>query len=134
MFHVNAFGFPPTEPSSFTRCVLAVLHCNCAAHMVLHPHGVFLFAYRAYYGNINFFGGPSTTAVKASAKLKQLEEENEDAMFVMVSDAWLDSVEVLEKIHTMFSGLDSRISKNLLKTSKLVNASDTVKCFMTTSF
>ncbi|XP_051761811.1 DNA polymerase epsilon subunit 2-like isoform X2 [Ctenopharyngodon idella] len=67
----------PTEPSSFTR---------------------------AYYGNINFFGGPSTTAVKASAKLKQLEEENEDAMFVMVSDVWLDSVEVLEKIYTMFSG------------------------------
>ncbi|ROL51276.1 DNA polymerase epsilon subunit 2 [Anabarilius grahami] len=77
VFHVNAFGFPPTEPSSFTR---------------------------AYYGNINFFGGPPTTAVKASAKLKQLEEENEDAMFVMVSDVWLDSVEVLEKIHTMFSG------------------------------
>uniref|UniRef100_A0A673JN69 DNA polymerase epsilon subunit n=1 Tax=Sinocyclocheilus rhinocerous TaxID=307959 RepID=A0A673JN69_9TELE len=77
VFHVNAFGFPPTEPSSFTR---------------------------AYYGNINFFGGPSSTAVKASAKLKQLEEENEDAMFVIVSDVWLDRVEVLEKIQTMFSG------------------------------
>ncbi|XP_051981220.1 DNA polymerase epsilon subunit 2 isoform X1 [Xyrauchen texanus] len=77
VFHVNAFGFPPTEPSSVTR---------------------------AYYGNINFFGGPSTTAVKASSKLKQLEEENEDAMFVIVSDVWLDSVEVLEKIHTMLSG------------------------------
>uniref|UniRef100_A0A667YLG4 DNA polymerase epsilon subunit n=1 Tax=Myripristis murdjan TaxID=586833 RepID=A0A667YLG4_9TELE len=77
VFHVNAFGFPPTEPSSTTR---------------------------AYYGNINFFGGPSTTSVKASAKLKQLEEENEDAMFVIVSDVWLDSVEVMEKIHVMFSG------------------------------
>ncbi len=59
---------------------------------------------RAYYGNVNFFGGPSSTAVKASAKIKQLEEENEDAMFVFVSDVWLDSVEVLEKIQTMFSG------------------------------
>uniref|UniRef100_A0AAR2IUB4 DNA polymerase epsilon subunit n=1 Tax=Pygocentrus nattereri TaxID=42514 RepID=A0AAR2IUB4_PYGNA len=77
VFHVTAFGFPPIEPSSTTR---------------------------AYYGNVNFFGGPSTTAVKASAKLKQLEEENEDAMFVIVSDMWLDSVEVLEKIQTMFSG------------------------------
>uniref|UniRef100_A0A6Q2XF45 DNA polymerase epsilon subunit n=1 Tax=Esox lucius TaxID=8010 RepID=A0A6Q2XF45_ESOLU len=77
VFHVNAFGFPPTEPSSTTR---------------------------AYYGNLNFFGGPSTTSVKASAKLKQLEEENEDAMFVVVSDVWLDSVEVIEKIHLMFSG------------------------------
>nr|XP_014343291.1 PREDICTED: DNA polymerase epsilon subunit 2 [Latimeria chalumnae] len=77
LFHVNAFGFPPTEPSSTTR---------------------------SYYGNINFFGGPSSTSVKASAKLKQLEEENEDAMFVFVSDLWLDQVEVLEKLHTMFSG------------------------------
>uniref|UniRef100_A0A7N6FET6 DNA polymerase epsilon subunit n=1 Tax=Anabas testudineus TaxID=64144 RepID=A0A7N6FET6_ANATE len=77
VFHVNGFGFPPTEPSSATR---------------------------AYYGNMNFFGGPSTTSVKASAKLKQLEEENEDAMFVIVSDVWLDSVEVMEKLNVMFSG------------------------------
>uniref|UniRef100_A0A8D0T9C8 DNA polymerase epsilon subunit n=1 Tax=Sus scrofa TaxID=9823 RepID=A0A8D0T9C8_PIG len=77
IFHVNAFGFPPTEPSSTTR---------------------------AYYGNINFFGGPSNTSVKTSAKLKQLEDENKDAMFVFISDVWLDQVEVLEKLHTMFSG------------------------------
>ncbi|XP_068874790.1 DNA polymerase epsilon subunit 2 isoform X2 [Aphelocoma coerulescens] len=80
VFHVNAFGFPPTEPSATTR---------------------------AFYGNINFFGGPSSSSVKASAKLKQLEEENEDAMFVFVSDAWLDQAEVLEKLHTMFSGYSS---------------------------
>ncbi|XP_012867681.1 PREDICTED: DNA polymerase epsilon subunit 2 [Dipodomys ordii] len=77
VFHVNAFGFPPTEPSSTTR---------------------------AYYGSINFFGGPSNTSVKTSVKLKQLEEENKDAMFVFISDVWLDQVEVLEKLHTMFSG------------------------------
>ncbi|KAF4017360.1 hypothetical protein G4228_008680 [Cervus hanglu yarkandensis] len=77
VFHVNAFGFPPTEPSSTTR---------------------------AYYGNINFFGGPSNTSVKTSAKLKQLEDENKDAMFVFISDVWLDQVEVLEKLHIMFSG------------------------------
>ncbi|XP_061651406.1 DNA polymerase epsilon subunit 2 [Phyllopteryx taeniolatus] len=77
VFHVNGFGTPPIEPSSATR---------------------------AYFGNVNFFGGPSTTSVKASAKLKQLEEENEDAMFVMVSDVWLDSVEVMEKLNLMFSG------------------------------
>ncbi|XP_053366159.1 DNA polymerase epsilon subunit 2 isoform X1 [Clarias gariepinus] len=77
IFHVSAFGFPPIEPSSTTR---------------------------SYYGNVNFFGGPSTTSVKASAKLKQLEEENEDAMFVIISDLWLDSVEVLDKLQTMFSG------------------------------
>uniref|UniRef100_A0A452TPC1 DNA polymerase II subunit 2 n=1 Tax=Ursus maritimus TaxID=29073 RepID=A0A452TPC1_URSMA len=77
VFHVNAFGFPPTEPSSTTR---------------------------AYYGNVNFFGGPSNTSVKTSAKLKQLEEENKDAMFVFISDVWLDQGEVLGKLHTMFSG------------------------------
>ncbi|XP_054581335.1 DNA polymerase epsilon subunit 2 isoform X4 [Eptesicus fuscus] len=77
VFHVNAFGFPPTEPSSTTR---------------------------AYYGNINFFGGPSNTSVKTSAKLKQLEDENKDAMFVFISDVWIDQAEVLEKLHTMFSG------------------------------
>ncbi|NXA49429.1 DPOE2 polymerase, partial [Nothocercus julius] len=80
VFHVNAFGFPPTEPSATTR---------------------------AYYGNTNFFGGPSSASVKASAKLKQLEEENEDAMFVFVSDVWLDQAEVLEKLHIMFSGYSS---------------------------
>ncbi|NXG14667.1 DPOE2 polymerase, partial [Grallaria varia] len=80
VFHVNAFGFPPTEPSATTR---------------------------AFYGNINFFGGPSSSSVKASAKLKQLEDENEDAMFVFLSDVWLDQAEVLEKLHMMFSGYSS---------------------------
>ncbi|KAF7251478.1 DNA polymerase epsilon subunit 2 [Varanus komodoensis] len=59
---------------------------------------------RAYYGNINFFGGPSSTSVKTSAKLKQLEQENEDAMFVFLSDVWLDQAEVLDKLRIMFSG------------------------------
>ena len=45
--------------------------------------------------------------MKASAKLKQLEEENEDAMFVVVSDVWLDSVEVMDKLTLMFSGQHS---------------------------
>lgn len=62
---------------------------------------------------MNFFGGPSTTSVKASAKLKQLEEENEDAMFVIVSDVWLDSVEVMEKLNIMFSGLQASKSQTL---------------------
>ncbi|XP_072320355.1 DNA polymerase epsilon subunit 2 [Eucyclogobius newberryi] len=77
VFHVSGVGFPPTEPAAATR---------------------------AYYGDVNFFGGPSNMSVKASAKLKQLEEENEDAMFVLVSDVWLDSVEVMEKLDLMFSG------------------------------
>ncbi|XP_052041711.1 DNA polymerase epsilon subunit 2 isoform X2 [Apodemus sylvaticus] len=48
--------------------------------------------------------GPSNASVKTSAKLRQLEEENKDAMFVIVSDVWLDQVQVQEKLHIMFSG------------------------------
>lgn len=42
--------------------------------------------------------------MKTSAKLRQLEDENKDAMFVLLSDVWLDQVQVLEKLHIMFSG------------------------------
>lgn len=52
--------------------------------------------------------------MKASAKLKQLEEENEDAMFVIISDVWLDDVEVLEKLNLMLSGQLVRRKSKLL--------------------
>ena len=54
---------------------------------------MFLFN-RAYFGNLNFFGGPSTTSVKSSVKLKEIEGENSDAMMVFMSDVWLDKVKV----------------------------------------
>ena len=47
---------------------------------------------RAYYGNVNFFGGSSTQCAKASSTLLQKEEENEDAMFLFLHDVWLDQV------------------------------------------
>jgi len=50
--------------------------------------------YRSCFGNINFFGGPSLTSVKTSAKLQQLESSNDDAMFVFLSDIWLDDIKV----------------------------------------
>ncbi|XP_077993306.1 DNA polymerase epsilon subunit 2-like [Glandiceps talaboti] len=77
VFHINAFGFPPPEPSDTTR---------------------------AYFGNLNFFGGPSSISVKSSTKLKSIESENEDAMFVFLSDVWLDQLTVRQKLHTMLSG------------------------------
>ena len=52
---------------------------------------------RSCFGNINFFGGPSPTSVKASSKLQQLESSNDDAMFVFLSDVWLDDI----KVHTL---------------------------------
>ncbi|KAK3092347.1 hypothetical protein FSP39_001653 [Pinctada imbricata] len=77
VFHVNAFGFPPPEPARTTR---------------------------SYFGNINFFGGLSNVCAKASVKLKQVEQENQDAMFVILSDVWLDQVKVMEKLRVLFTG------------------------------
>ncbi|XP_078671790.1 DNA polymerase epsilon subunit 2-like [Branchiostoma floridae x Branchiostoma belcheri] len=77
VFHVTAFGFPPPEPAKTTR---------------------------AYFGNINFFGGPSATCAKASTKLRVLERENEDAMIVFLSDVWLDDSKVMEKLRVLFTG------------------------------
>lgn len=86
----------------FNSCILILRSTDTFTPLLCIP--CFFFS-RAYYGNLNFFGGPSTTSVKASAKLKQLEEENEDAMFVIISDVWLDNNEVMEKLNLMFSGL-----------------------------
>lgn len=54
----------------------------------------FVILCRSCFGNINFFGGPSSMSVKASAKLQEIESANEDAMFVFISDLWLDDVKV----------------------------------------
>ena len=77
IFHVNAFGFPPPEAAATTR---------------------------NYFGSINFFGGPSAVCAKSSNKLKQIEEENEDAMIVILSDVWLDHVKVMDKLKVLFAG------------------------------
>ena len=50
--------------------------------------------FRSYFGNLNFFGGPSQMCAKSSSRLQQIEQDNEDAMFVIVSDIWLDQVNV----------------------------------------
>ncbi|XP_022081483.1 DNA polymerase epsilon subunit 2-like isoform X2 [Acanthaster planci] len=77
VFHITAFGFPPPESAEATR---------------------------AYFGSVNFFGGPSSTCAKSSAKLLDIEKDNEDAMFVFVSDIWLDQLRVREKLNTLFNG------------------------------
>ncbi|GAB1607932.1 DNA polymerase epsilon subunit 2-like [Argonauta hians] len=77
VFHVTAFGFPPPEPASVTR---------------------------SYFGNINFFGGPLKTCAKSSQKLLTLETENTEAMFVILSDVWLDESKVMNKLKVLFSG------------------------------
>lgn len=101
---INSVIFYKEKLSLLTSCVWKVNTCAvqraCPSSLCKLP-----FITRAYYGDINFFGGPSATSVKSSAKLRQLEEENEDAMFVIVSDVWLDNIEVVEKLSLMFSGV-----------------------------
>lgn len=79
VLHVTALGFPPIEPSKATR---------------------------SYYGNVNFFGGPSKTCAASSDKLKQIEQDgaNQNNMFVFLSDLWLDDPKVMSKFNVLLGG------------------------------
>ncbi|KAL0269277.1 UNVERIFIED_CONTAM: hypothetical protein PYX00_007072 [Menopon gallinae] len=77
IFHVHGIGFPPTEPSSKSR---------------------------AYFGNVNTFGGPSETDLTQCPNLRKIQNKNPDAMIVFISDVWLDKLEVREKLRVLFSG------------------------------
>jgi len=77
VFHVLALGFPPAESNAITR---------------------------KYFGNTNFFGGPSETTLKVNEKMLKAESSNTEAMFVFLSDVWLDEVEVQNKLSQLFEG------------------------------
>ena len=70
-------GFPPAETSSTTR---------------------------AYFGAMNFFGGPTEKSVKGNEKLARIEQLSPDAMFVFIADVCLDSPAVQERLRRLFSG------------------------------
>ena len=40
---------------------------------------------RNYFGNTNFFGGPSPNAVSSVVRLREMEVEKGNAMFVLLS-------------------------------------------------
>ena len=71
--------------------------------MLLYDVLFYFILCRNYFGNINFFGGPSTVAVKSSAKLRAIEEENQEAMFVILSDVWLDLPKVSLQIYSLYN-------------------------------
>ncbi|KAG1656761.1 DNA polymerase epsilon subunit 2 [Nymphon striatum] len=75
-FQATAIGFPPIENAAITR---------------------------SYFGNTNFLGG-NEPSFKSSAQLARIEESNEDAMLIILSEVWLDQVKVLEKLRQLFSG------------------------------
>ncbi|XP_067014699.2 DNA polymerase epsilon subunit 2 [Anabrus simplex] len=77
VFHVEGMGFPPPEASKTSR---------------------------AYFGNVNTFGGPSAASLRSSTKLIKYEKENEDEMIVFLSDVWLDNFKVVSKLRTLFQG------------------------------
>ncbi|XP_059179397.1 DNA polymerase epsilon subunit 2-like isoform X2 [Physella acuta] len=108
-FYVEAFGLPPPEKAETTR---------------------------SYFGNINFFGGPSSIQVKSSNRLAQIEAENTDAMFVLLSDVWLDHPKVMEKLNVLFKGYSDFpptafiICGNFLSSPKVLSHAKTLTdCF-----
>ncbi len=77
VFHVEGIGFPPLETAQESR---------------------------SYFGNVNFFGGPSTTCAKSSVKMEAMVREHQEAMFVFLADVHLDDPKVMEKLSTLFTG------------------------------
>lgn len=77
VFHVDAIGLPPLESASESR---------------------------SYFGNVNFFGGPSSSCAKSSIKLQAMMSEQEDATLIFISDINLDNPKVMEKLSTLFTG------------------------------
>jgi len=81
IFHVMAMGHPPAESSETSR---------------------------AFLGNINMFGGPLQITPKASKDLLRIEQMDAgpdgDAMFVFLSDVWLDCPDVVNNLSKLFTG------------------------------
>ncbi|RUS85491.1 hypothetical protein EGW08_006767, partial [Elysia chlorotica] len=109
IFHVEAFGLPPPEKAETTR---------------------------SYFGNINFFGGPSPIQVKGSSRLAKVEAENTEVMFVILSDVWLDDSKVMEKLNTLFMGYSAFpptafiLCGNFLSSPKVLSHAKTLQeCF-----
>lgn len=70
VLNVKEIGFPPAESSENSR---------------------------ADFGDANTFGGPHPTLLKLSEKLKVLEQSDEKARMIFLSDLWLDRTIVLDK-------------------------------------
>lgn len=80
VFHVVAMGHPPIEKSEVSRSV---------------------------FGTLNYFGGPLEVSPKCSNQLLHLEQSDDSAMMVFVSDLWLDKPQVLQKFNQLLAGYSS---------------------------
>lgn len=76
VFEVEKIGFPPTEPSINSRVA---------------------------FGTVNTFGGPHSTSLKSSEKLRDHEILQKE-MLIFISDFWVDDIRVLEKFKEILNG------------------------------
>lgn len=74
---VSGLGFPPPEAATSSR---------------------------AYFGTLNTWGGGSTSLLKNSTRLLEIERTNTDATIVFVSDCWLDDRIVFDKLKMLLIG------------------------------
>lgn len=79
-------------------------HCSYPNFSLGHPSIESSDTTRSIFGSINFFGGPLEITPKADQRLKVVEEQNDGAMFVFISDLWLDRPEVMARLKTLFLG------------------------------
>ncbi|XP_055933916.1 DNA polymerase epsilon subunit 2-like [Argiope bruennichi] len=77
IFYITAIGFPPPEPADITL---------------------------SHFPNLCVTPYSSMNSHRLSANLKHAEEANTDAMFVFLSDVWLDQLQVMQKLHILFAG------------------------------
>jgi DNA polymerase epsilon subunit 2 len=56
----------------------------------------------AFGNDVDFFGSPDT--ISDEARLLEIEAKLSDSFFVILSDVWLDSVRVLNKLEELFKG------------------------------
>lgn len=76
---VSGLGFPPPEAANSSR---------------------------AYFGTLNYWGGPSQTLLKYSKRLLEFERINFGGTIIFLSDCWLDDANVLDKLKKLFMGFD----------------------------
>lgn len=76
---VSGLGFPPPEPASSSR---------------------------PFYGNANYWGGPSRQLLKYSKRLLEFERLNYGGTIAFLSDCWLDDKNVMDGLKKLFQGFD----------------------------
>ncbi|CRK99430.1 CLUMA_CG012639, isoform A [Clunio marinus] len=76
---VSGLGFPPPEAAASSR---------------------------AYFGNLNYWGGQSSSLLKHSKSLLEFERLNFGGTIIFLSDCWLDDPKVIEKLKKLFMGFD----------------------------